>query len=554
MSSAITTAVSGLNAHQKMLDVVGNNIANVNTIAFKSRRVLFTDMLYNDLRTASGATTGAQGSVNPAQIGTGVKIGQIDLNFAQGTIQGTGNALDVAIDGSGFFVVRNSGGSYYTRAGSFTIDETGVLIDPSTGYRVQRFGSIGEPDGVNPSFQIPGNSDIHIPIGAAIPGHETTAATIKGNLKSGATGPAAKQLSSLHGWMAGGVAATSSTLINSLDSVQTPYVPGDVIRITGSESDGTPVSVNFTMTATSTVGDLVSAIDSAFGTGTATLDASGKIVMTGDTTGVSSLSVTLQDATTNTGATAFASNPLTVAINGKEGDVVQGGIQVYDAQGGAHTVNTKFQKQADGTWTMTASLDSSEGTVVDGTIERITFNDDGSFAGAGASGIGDINLTFNFTGIGVPQTLAVGFGDVGKFNGLTQVASESSISALQDGFAPGALSSVQIGSDGVITGVASNGRQFSLGQLAIASFRNPDGLTSVGDSYYMPTAASGDVEIGTALAGSRGGLKSGQLEQSNVDLPQEFTDLIIAQRGFSANSRTVTVASQVLEELLQIVR
>ncbi len=553
MSSAITTAVSGLNAHQRMLDVVGNNIANVNTIAFKSRRVLFSDMLYNDLRTASGSTTGAQGSVNPAQIGTGVKIGQIDLNFAQGTIQGTGNSLDVAIDGNGFFVVRNSGGMSYTRAGSFTIDDAGFLIDPSTGYRVQRFGGVGEPNGNNPAFQVPGNSDINIPIGASIPGHETTTATITGNLKSGATGPAAKQLNSLRDWTTGGVAATAATLLNDLDAIQTPYVPGDVIRITGSESDGTPVSLNYTVTATSTLGDLVGAINTAFSTGTASLSA-GRIVLNADATGPSSLSLSLQDATTNTGAIAFASNPQITSVNGKDGDMVQGGIPVFDAQGGSHVINTTFQKQADGTWTMTASLDPSEGTVIDGRIERITFNSDGSFAGAGASGLGDVNLTFNFTGIGVPQMLAVGFGDIGKFNGLTQVASESSISAQQDGFAPGSLSSVQIGADGVITGIATNGRQFALGQMAIASFRNPDGLTSIGDNYYAPTAASGDVSIGTALAGSRGALKSGQLEQSNVDLPQEFTDLIIAQRGFSANSRTVTVASQVLEELLQIVR
>ena len=553
MSSAITTAVSGLNAHQRMLDVVGNNIANVNTVAFKSRRVLFSDMLYNDLRTASGSTTGAQGSVNPAQIGTGVKIGQIDLNFAQGTIQGTGNSLDVAIDGNGFFVVRNSGGMSYTRAGSFTIDDSGFLIDPSTGYRVQRFGGVGEPNGTNPAFQVPGNSDINIPIGASIPGHETTTATITGNLKSGATGPAAKQLSSLRDWTTGGVAAGAATLLNNLDSVQTPYVPGDVIRITGAESDGTPVSVNFTVTATSTLGDLVTAIDSAFTTGTATLNA-GRISLNANATGPSSLSLTLQDAATNTGAIAFASNPQITSVTGKSGDIVQGGIPVFDAQGGSHVINTSFQKQADGTWTMTATLDASEGTVIDGTIERITFNSDGSFAGAGASGLGDVNLTFNFTGIGVPQMLTVGFGDIGKFNGLTQVATESSIAAHQDGFAPGSLSSVQIGADGVITGIATNGRQFALGQLAIASFRNPDGLASIGDSYYAPTAASGDVESGTALAGSRGALKSGQLEQSNVDLPQEFTDLIIAQRGFSANSRTVTVASQVLEELLAIVR
>lgn len=554
MSSAITTAVSGLNAHQRMLDVVGNNIANVNTIAFKSRRVLFADMLYNDLRSASGGAIGSQGSVNPAQIGTGVKIGQIDVDFSQGTIEGTGNSLDAAIDGNGFFVLRNSGGTYFTRAGSFSIDDTGRLFDPSTGYRVQRFGSLGDASATETGFQVPGDSDIRVPIGASVPGRATTAATITGNLKSGATGPAARQLSSLRGWTTGGAAVTSSTLLNSVDTVTPDYVVGDVIQIAGADANGAPVSANFTITATSTVGDLVAAINGAYSGATATLDASGKIQLLADSTGTSSMSLTLSDPATNTGSSGFSSNPQIVTTAGKAGDVVQGGVQIHDAQGGAHTVNLQFQKQTDGTWTLTASMDPANGTIVDGVVERVAFNPDGSLAGSGAAGAGDTNMTFNFTGIGIPQTISLSFGDIGNFNGLTQVATESSLAPVQDGYEPGNLSSVQIGSDGTLIGLATNGRQFALAQLAIASFRNPDGLSSVGDSYFQPTAASGDVEIGTALGGSRGSVRAGQLEKSNVDLPREFTDLIIAQRGFSANSRTVTVASQVLEELLNIVR
>jgi flagellar hook protein FlgE len=146
------------------------------------------------------------------------------------------------------------------------------------------------------------------------------------------------------------------------------------------------------------------------------------------------------------------------------------------------------------------------------------------------------------------------FGEPGTISGLGQLGTASALEVSQDGFAPGELSDVHIDADGSVFGLASNGLQIKMGQLAIASFRNNDGLISTGGNYFQSSLASGDPEIGTALTGSRGALRSGQLEGSNVDLALEFTRLIIAQRGFSANARTITVTDRVLEELTNIIR
>ncbi|MCA9209480.1 MAG: flagellar hook-basal body complex protein, partial [Planctomycetales bacterium] len=124
----------------------------------------------------------------------------------------------------------------------------------------------------------------------------------------------------------------------------------------------------------------------------------------------------------------------------------------------------------------------------------------------------------------------------------------------QDGFAPGTMNSVNTGPDGTIYGIATNGRQFPIAQLALASFRNVQGLRSVGDNYFEESLNTGDVQLGTALSGDRGAIVAGQLETSNVEVAQEFTRLIVAQRGFSANARTITVADKVLEELTNIIR
>lgn len=554
MANALITGVSGLNSHQRMLEVIGNNLANLNTTAYKTRRTLFSDLLYETVRAASGSSGGNLGGVNPAQVGSGSRVARIDMQFAQGNFETTGGQLDFALQGNGFFMVNNGSQNLYTRAGAFGIDDSGTLIDPATGYRVQRFGTVGEPDGVNPAFQIPGDSSIHIPLGAVIPGGATSSAALRGNLPSTANGPEAEVISSFAPWTSGGTAATPATLLNSLDQNSAAYVAGDSITISGTDHDGSPVNVSLSVDGTTTLGDLVTAIDGAFGGASAALGADGRITLTSDSAGESFLSLSLTDAAGNTGGTDFSMNPAIVSTTGADGDSFPATIEVFDERGGSHFVNMVFQKQADGSWNVTAGLNAADGSIIDGSIEGVRFNADGSFASVDGTGAGDANLVFQFTGIAAPQTVAVSFGQNGSFDGMTELAMASSLAAQQDGFPPGNLVSVQIRGDGTLEGVSSNGRTFPIAQLAIASFLNPNGLASRGDNYYESTLASGDVEVGAALSGSRGSVRGGQLEQSNVDIALEFTRLIVAQRGFSANARTIRVTDQVLEELTNLIR
>ena len=555
MSNVLQIGVSGLNAHEKMLEVVGNNIANANTTAFKSRRVLFSDMLYEGIRSSAGEKTGILGSINPSQVGNGVEVASIDVDFNQGELEPTGDPLDMAIEGDGFFIVDGGpAGQLYTRSGAFRVDELGSLVDPSTGYKVQRFGAIGEPEGLNAGFQVPGDSSIRVPLGAAIGGQGTEFVNIAGNLQAGSTGPVERQLQSFRAWTVGGVPATTTTQLNQLDGLTQPYVTGDQIQIVGAESSSSPISANFNVNSTSTLGDLVSFIDTTYSSAGAALDAAGRIALTADGPGPSLMSMTLSDGPANQGHLGLTNTPMVVTAAGKDGDRVQGGIQIFDIRGGSHVVNLTYQKQADSSWTMTAALDAADGTVVDGSVQRITFNPDGSFAGAGATGTGDLYVSMAFTGIPTPQVMRFGFGDPNSLQGLTELASTSSISAQQNGFSPGKLISVRIKGTGEVEGVASNGRAIPLAQLAIASFRNIDGLLSAGDNFYSTSVSAGEPEIGTGQAGARGSIRSGQLERSNVDMATEFTRLIVAQRGFSANARTITVASETLEELLGLIR
>jgi flagellar hook protein FlgE len=555
MANALLIGVSGLESHQKMLDVIGNNLANLNSTAYKAQRVEFSDLLYENLSAATSGSPGVLGGINPSQIGSGTQIAQVSSNFTQGNLEATGQQLDFAIDGAGFFVMSDGGIPKYTRAGSFGVDPSGILVDPATGFRVQRTGDAGEPNGVDPAFQTAGDNDIKIPFGTIIPGQTTGSVALTGNLSSDAVGPAAGELQTNAPFTTGGgTAVTSSTLLNDLDSNQTQYVAGDSILLTGTDVDGTPVSASFNVGPTTTVGDLIAAINTNYPQATASLKADGTLDVTSNTTGASFLSMQIRDASTNTGGTKFDDHVMVVTQAGRDGTTVLGGFQVFDSLGKSHAVSTKLQKQADGSWSMTATMDSADGTITDGQIDNIRFKDDGSFLQGGGAGASDSNLIFRFTGITQPQTISVSMGTQGSYDGLTQLSASSSMAAKQDGFGAGTLVSLTVNSDGLLQGVASNGRTVELAQLAIASFKNPEGLTRAGNNYFAASAASGDPDSGTALSGGRGSVKSNYLETSNVDIAQEFTRLIIAQRGFSANARTITVADQVLQELTQLIR
>lgn len=554
MANALLTGISGLRGHQKMLEVIGNNLANVNTVGFKSSRILFSDLVYETTRSGTSGDSQVLGSINPVQIGTGSQVAQVDRKFTQGNLEQSGEELDMAISGDGFFVVQGAGNTFYTRAGAFTLTENGVLVDSATGFAVQRIGTVGEANGVDPAFQTAGDDRILIPKGASIPGAVTTELTLSGNLPASANGPVAETVRTSVPLLAGGAAATAATTLNSLDSNSVAYIVGDQITITGNDHDGTPVTTNFAVTPTSTVGDLLAAVDAAYPQSTATLDAAGNIQLQSSTTGPSQLNVQLNDAVGNTGATDFSSHNFIDTAVGQDAETFSKTVEVIDERGLSHTITYELEKQADSTWTLTASLPPAEGNVVDGVVTGIEFNNDGSFRQISGTGLGDGQLTFQFSNGTAPLTVTVDTGTSGQFDGLTEVGAAESVETSADGFEPSTLVSVQIDADATLFGVTSTGRRFPIAQMAIATFGNPDGLKSAGNNFYEGSLASGPPNVGTALSGGRGSIVSQQLEGSNVDLTAEFTRLIIAQRGFSANARTITVTDEVLEELTNLIR
>ena len=555
MANSLLTGISGLRGHQKMLEVVGNNLANLNSTAYKSSRVLFSDLMYEVQRGTSSSSSGLLGSVNSVQIGTGSRLAQVDLNFAQGNLESTGNDLDMAMDGGGFFAASSGARTYFTRAGAFSLDESGFLSDPSTGYLVKRFGTTGEPDGSLPAFQVPGDDRVYVPKGISIPGQISRELQIKGNLASTSTGPVAQEVISVKPFLSGGLPASLTTLLSALDTSTTPYIGTDKIMISGRKANGSnPDQSEFTVGPTATVGDLITALNTAFGGSTVTLDTQGNVLAQSDTTGPSFLTISFSDGPTNTGRTDFEKHEMILLNKGKNADSVFQSVEVFDASGAAHSIGLRFTKQADQSWTIEASMSPTDGAVLDNLVEGLSFQPNGSFAQITGSGVGDANITVQFRGQPTPQTIDFRFGTPSSFGGITSLGQPSSLQLSPDGYPPGELAEVQIDTDGKVFGLASNGLKIPLAQLAIVSFRNPDGLVAIGNNYFTSSLASGNPDYGTALSGSRGAVRAGQLEGSNVDLALEFTRLIIAQRGFSANARTITVTDEILQELTSIIR
>lgn len=236
MSNALLSGVSGLTAHQKMIDVAGNNLANVNTTAFKSSRVTFAEMLSETLQDASAPTTNL-GGTNPMQSGSGVKVGSIDRNMSQGSLEYTGNELDVAIEGSGYFVLNDGTSDCYTRVGQFAVDSEYYLVDPTTGYRVQRVGSEGTTEG----FQDPTSNDIRIPYDIALPAQETNTISFAGNLSASEEAPTKNLLTSdVKYALADGSIASYPSELSAL-SQASGLTHGDTIRIQGTNKAGNDI-------------------------------------------------------------------------------------------------------------------------------------------------------------------------------------------------------------------------------------------------------------------------------------------------------------------------
>lgn len=578
MSFALSTGVTGLQAHQKMLDVAGNNLANINTTAFKASRITFSELLSETIKKASQPTTNV-GGTNPQQMGSGVGVAGIAPNMAQGNIVNTGNPLDLAIEGEGYFVLNDGSQNLYTRAGAFGVDADSNLIDPATGFRVQRIGSQGESDG----FQTVGDSSIRVPYDAALPASATSTIKLQGNLSSDAqlSTTQTQVLTSDTAYTTSSSVATGSTDIDDLDQFSGAFATGETgtITVSGYNHDGTALtagagSLSLDVDASTDLDALVahintllsdSANQNADGTYATAALSNGQIVITDGVSGYSKLDMNLT-YTASTGGTDSLTVPGYFEYSTVGGEEVQNvNITVYDSQGGSHVLSGALVRTGtDNTWDMLlTSVTGSVSALSYGNrrIEGIEFSaSDGSYSGLNSTTGDTAEFAITFAhDTSNPQTISVDLGTANKFNGLTQFATgESGTSTAvvreQNGYAAGSLTSVSINNEGILIGSFSNGVKKNIATLQIALFQNTAGLESVGGGYLTSSANSGEAVATQGLASGAGSIHGGALEKSNADVATEFVNMIQAQNGFQANARTIRVANDILRELTNLIR
>jgi flagellar hook protein FlgE len=580
MGDALSVGVTGLQAHQTMLDTAGNNLANVNTTAFKASQVTFAELLGQTIEQGSQPTERV-GGTNPQQTGGGVAVAGITPNMTQGSIVNTGNPFDVALEGEGYFVVNDGARNLYTRAGAFGVDENGRLVDPNTGYRVQRIGLTGEDYG----FQISGDTSIRVPYDVALPGNATSQITFSGNLSSDAVAaPQAQVLTaSLAYTYDGHTEAALTTEIDQLDQFsggsgtdgQLDAGETGTLTISGYHRDGTAFSdgLTFTVTETTTVGELIDYLNSSVLSGATAELVGGRIQITDAETGPSRSDIRL--AYSGTGA---LTTPPYFEITTVGGDEVRNvNTAIYDSQGGKHVLSAAFVRTAEAnTWDFI--LTSVTGNVreidlderrIDGItfggvydiepeerrVDGLAFNpQSGAFAGIPDTELAQFVIAFDHD-TDHPQTIGMDFGAVGSFGGLTQFAGNSTaVAREQDGYQPGSLSAVAVNNEGVLIGSFTNGVKKELATLQIALFKNPAGLEGVGGGYFAPSANSGGAVATQAMSAGAGTVHGSALEKSNADVATEFVNLIQAQNGFQANARTIRVATDILRELTNLIR
>lgn len=564
MSFAFSEGVTGLPASQKMLDAAGKNPANVNTAALKSSRITFSELLGETIQKVS-QQTGTVGGTDSQQIGSGVGIAGIPSNMSQGNIINTGNPLDLAIEGGGFFVLSDGLQDIYSRGGAFAVDANSNLVDPSTGYIVQRIGSVGESDG----FQTAGNSNINVPYDVATVANATSTVSVAGNLNADSTSDTAGTnvlQSDITFTTNSGIAATASTRINGLDQFSGTAGTDGKLFVTGTKSDGTAVTdtVGLTIDGDITLGDVLTYIETKLGNVTASMS-NGRIAITDDVSGYSRSDIKLGYAASTDGSNDALALPGYFEITTVGGAEVKNiNVTVYDSQGGSHVLSGAFVRtNTANTWDMVLTSITGDVDMIDMSgdsnrrIRGIEFDaSDGSFSGLNST-IGDtpqFSVTFAHD-TSSPQAIAIDMGAPGQFNGLTQFAGNSTaVVREQDGYEAGVLSRVSVNNEGMVIGTFSNGIKKNIATLQIALFQDTAGLDNAGGGYLIPSVTSGEMISTQALAGGAGSIHGGALEKSNADVASEFVNMIQAQNSSQANARTIKSANNILRELTSLIK
>ncbi len=552
MSSALLAGVSGLRAQQQMIDVTGNNLANLNTMSFKSSRITFADLLSETLKEASQPGTNL-GGTNPQQVGHGVRVASIDRNMSQGSLITTGQALDMAIEGAGYFVLSDGSQEVYTRVGTFAVDSEFYLVDPSTGYRVQRIGSQGETEG----FQIPTDDSIRVPYNVALPANATTSVSYNGNLSADHATATTNLMTSQVQYTINGASAGADTLLENLDQATGGTLVGGTLTITGTDSDGTAVDNSaspLTIAADTTMQDLLDEIDGLFSGATASI-VNGEIRLTDDEAGYSQTDIMIGYA----GGTGTLELPPHFKITNAGGQEVKNtNVEIFDSQGISHVLSASFVRSTTANvWDLVVTSVTGDVELTDRRISGLKFLTDGSFGGM-VDTVPPETQAFKMKFAHDPDSevqIAADLGTIGEYDGLSQFGGASTVSPSgQDGYASGWLSSVSVTRQGVLVGVFTNGARRDVAALKIATFQNPAGLDATGNNYFEASVNSGDAVPTQALSGGAGLVHGGSLEGANVDVAAEFVNLIQAQNAFQANARTIRVSNDMLQELANLIR
>jgi flagellar hook protein FlgE len=510
---SFSTPLSGLNANSQELSVIANNLANLNTVGYKAAVTNFQDLFYQQI--------GTNGAGDPVQVGVGTQISAVSARFTQGSIEATGVPTDIAIQGQGFLTIVKNGLQEYTRAGNLSIATDGSLVSTDGGL-VQGFQAANGV--INPNQAI---STISIPPGLISPPKSTTNVQLTLNLDSGT--PIAP--------------AQASQQTGSGISPVTVLKTGSVLTF----SDGTNTFTD-TTAANNTLSDVVSAIN-ANPNFTASLSGNSLVITATNGKPITFSANTLTDAATSTQAETFA------ASNTSTAGTFSTTVSVNDALGAPHVLTYKFTKTAANAWNYSITIPAADvgatGNPVVLKSGTLSFNGSGQLVtpsgnvtGITASGFADgaSNLSFawqlydpNGTGL------------------LTQVAGASATSStLQDGYPSGTLSSFNIDSTGTIQGIFTNGQTVAVAQIALATFSNLQGLLRNGTNDFLPSLASGAANVGQPDTAGRGAITGGSLELSNADIATEFSQLILAERGYEANAKAITTFDQVTQDAINL--
>ena len=544
MMRSLFSGVAGLKTHQTRMDVIGNNIANVNTTAFKSSTINFSDLMSQTTQQASGpnATTGT-GGTNARQIGLGVKTGAITMNIeGQGSAQSTGNPFDIMITGNNFFVVSNGLSNFFTRDGSFYVDGAGNLAMTSTGYNVMGWVLDETTNEIKKdtvqALRIMSDANMTYPPEA------TSKAKVAGLLDQNdtdVTSDAGKNIN-LNFYDALGYSYTARLTIKDSDTAGSFSVEltklldsnGNTIDISKIEAFG----VNQTLDKTTLTRDPAYTWD-----GNDLKDADNNVVATVPPA---------KDADGNYTEEALKGLDAIAKAYGYGGDT-EGFLKLAQDTDSDKTLDSTIADM------LTAALPDVieiDGRKIDGI--NVNFNTNtGAFTGINGTGATTAVLGLKQLG-GNFEDVTIDFSDISMFNnnGTSTVAATSGDDkGIGSGRMLGDMIGVSIAKDGLIHASYDNGMTKILGQIATASFANSSGLSKEGDNLYSATMNSGEFDgIGVDITSTGGYMTTGVLEMSNVDLSNEFTTMITTQRGFQANSRIITVSDTLLEELTNLKR